>query len=50
MSSELQKGDWVNSVLKGTVGASFVASARCRADQHGNQRGDQSHAVADGFP
>ncbi|WP_150316515.1 LysM peptidoglycan-binding domain-containing protein, partial [Enterobacter hormaechei] len=23
MSSELQKGDWVNSVLKGTVGASF---------------------------
>lgn len=28
MSSELQKGDWVNSVLKGTVGGSFVASAR----------------------
>ncbi|MBN0408932.1 hypothetical protein JTM57_35710, partial [Pseudomonas aeruginosa] len=28
MSSELQKGDWVNSVLKGTVGASFVSSAR----------------------
>ncbi|HIF6262126.1 TPA: murein DD-endopeptidase MepM [Raoultella ornithinolytica] len=28
MSSELQKGDWVNNVLKGTVGASFVASAR----------------------
>lgn len=28
MSSELQKGDWVNNVLKGTVGASFVSSAR----------------------
>ncbi len=28
MSSELQKGDWVNNVLKGTVGGSFVASAR----------------------
>ena len=26
MSSELQKGDWVNSVLKGTVGASFVSA------------------------
>ncbi|MFY8411864.1 murein DD-endopeptidase MepM [Klebsiella pneumoniae] len=25
---DLQKGDWVNSVLKGTVGASFVSSAR----------------------
>jgi len=28
MSSALQQGDWVNSVMKGTVGASFVASAR----------------------
>jgi murein DD-endopeptidase len=28
MSSEQQKGDWVNNVLKGTVGASFVSSAR----------------------
>jgi murein DD-endopeptidase len=28
MSSETQQGDWVNSVLKGTVGASFVSSAR----------------------
>ncbi|MCP6657860.1 murein DD-endopeptidase MepM, partial [Klebsiella pneumoniae] len=28
MSSELQKGDWVNSVQKGTVGASFDSSAR----------------------
>ena len=28
MSSETQQGDWVNSVLNGTVGASFVASAR----------------------
>ncbi len=28
MTSELQKGDWVNSVMKGTVGASFVSSAR----------------------
>ncbi|WP_071608828.1 murein DD-endopeptidase MepM [Entomohabitans teleogrylli] len=28
MSSETQQGDWVNSVLKGTVGGSFVASAR----------------------
>ena len=28
MTSEMQKGDWVNSVLKGTVGASFVSSAR----------------------
>lgn len=26
MSSELQKGDWVNSVLKGIVGVSFVFS------------------------
>ncbi|SCC69062.1 murein DD-endopeptidase MepM [Kosakonia oryziphila] len=28
MSSAMQQGDWVNSVMKGTVGASFVASAR----------------------
>ena len=28
MSSELQQGDWVNSLMKGTVGGSFVASAR----------------------
>lgn len=28
MSSELQQGDWTNSVMKGTVGASFVASAK----------------------
>jgi murein DD-endopeptidase len=28
MSSELQQGDWVNSVMKGTVGGSFVSSAR----------------------
>ncbi|NWC63022.1 murein DD-endopeptidase MepM [Cedecea neteri] len=28
MTSETQQGDWVNSVLKGTVGASFVSSAR----------------------
>lgn len=28
MSSELQEGDWVNSLMKGTVGGSFVASAR----------------------
>lgn len=27
MSSELQKGDWVNSLVKGTVGGSFVTSA-----------------------
>ncbi len=27
-SSELQQGDWVNSVLKGTVGGSFVSSAK----------------------
>lgn len=28
LSSEMQQGDWVNSVLKGTVGGSFVSSAR----------------------
>ena len=28
MTSEMQKGDWVNSVMKGTVGGSFVSSAR----------------------
>ncbi|EGT5721597.1 murein DD-endopeptidase MepM [Cronobacter sakazakii] len=28
MSSEVQQGDWVNNVLKGTVGGSFVASAK----------------------
>ncbi|WP_455424772.1 murein DD-endopeptidase MepM [Dryocola sp. LX212] len=27
-SSEMQQGDWVNSVLKGTVGGSFVTSAK----------------------
>ncbi|WP_202300703.1 murein DD-endopeptidase MepM [Dryocola clanedunensis] len=27
-SSEMQQGDWVNSVLKGTVGGSFVSSAK----------------------
>ncbi|EOC1364424.1 murein DD-endopeptidase MepM [Cronobacter sakazakii] len=28
MSSEVQQGDWVNNVLKGTVGGSFVASTK----------------------
>lgn len=28
MSSEVQQGDWVNATLKGTVGGSFVASAK----------------------
>ncbi|WP_437888902.1 murein DD-endopeptidase MepM [Phytobacter sp. V91] len=28
MSSELQEGDWVNAVMKGTVGGSFVSSAK----------------------
>ncbi len=28
MSSEMQQGDWANSLLKGTVGGSFVASAK----------------------
>ena len=28
MSSEMQQGDWVNSLMKGSVGGSFVASAR----------------------
>lgn len=28
MSSEMQQGEWVNSAIKGTVGGSFVASAR----------------------
>ncbi|MDU4434178.1 MAG: murein DD-endopeptidase MepM, partial [Pluralibacter gergoviae] len=28
MSSETQQGDWVNSIVNGTVGGSFVASAR----------------------
>ncbi len=28
MSSAIQEGDWVNSVLKGTVGGSFVSSAK----------------------
>ncbi|EOL9003024.1 murein DD-endopeptidase MepM [Cronobacter turicensis] len=28
MSSEVQQGDWVNNVMKGTVGGSFVASAK----------------------
>ncbi|MDU6923656.1 murein DD-endopeptidase MepM [Franconibacter helveticus 513] len=28
MSSEIAQGDWVNSVMKGTVGGSFVASAK----------------------
>ncbi len=28
LSTEIQQGDWVNNVLKGTVGASFVSSAR----------------------
>ena len=27
MSSEMQQGDWVNSLFKGTVGGSFVSSA-----------------------
>jgi len=27
MSSEMQQGDWVNSLVKGTVGGSFVSSA-----------------------
>jgi murein DD-endopeptidase len=30
MSSEMQQGEWVNSAIKGTVGGSFVASARVR--------------------
>jgi murein DD-endopeptidase len=28
LSSEMQQGDWVNNVLKGTVGGSFVSSAK----------------------
>ena len=28
MSSEMQQGDWVNNVFRGTVGSSFVSSAR----------------------
>lgn len=28
MSAETQQGDWVNSLMKGTVGNSFVASAK----------------------
>ncbi|HKS35402.1 MAG TPA: murein DD-endopeptidase MepM [Enterobacteriaceae bacterium] len=28
MSSEMQQGDWVNNLMKGTVGGSFVSSAR----------------------
>ncbi|SUX85289.1 peptidoglycan-binding peptidase [Citrobacter koseri] len=28
MSSEMQQGDWVNSLMKGAVGGSFVASAK----------------------
>lgn len=28
MTSEVQEGDWVNAVLKGTVGGSFVSSAK----------------------
>jgi len=28
MSAEIQKGDWVNSTLNGTVGGSFVSSAK----------------------
>ncbi|HKN03077.1 MAG TPA: murein DD-endopeptidase MepM [Buttiauxella sp.] len=28
LSSEMQKGEWVNNVLKGTVGNSFVSSAK----------------------
>jgi len=28
MSSEIQKGDWVNAMMKGTVGGSFVSSAK----------------------
>ena len=28
MTSEMQQGEWVNNLLKGTVGGSFVASAR----------------------
>ena len=28
MSSEIQQGDWVNAMMKGTVGGSFVASAK----------------------
>lgn len=28
MTSEVQEGDWVNAVLKGTVGGSFVGSAK----------------------
>ncbi|WP_108701602.1 murein DD-endopeptidase MepM [Phytobacter sp. SCO41] len=28
MTSAIQEGDWVNSVLKGTVGGSFVSSAK----------------------
>ncbi len=50
MTSEMQKGDWVNSVLKGTGGKLCLQRPRCRADQRRNQCGDQSHAVADGFP
>ncbi|MCP9658030.1 murein DD-endopeptidase MepM [Escherichia fergusonii] len=28
MTSEMQQGDWINSVIKGTVGGSFVTSAK----------------------
>ncbi|MCL7659946.1 murein DD-endopeptidase MepM, partial [Klebsiella pneumoniae] len=28
MTSEMQQGEWVNNLLKGTVGGSVVASAR----------------------
>ncbi len=28
LSTEMQQGDWVNNVLKGTVGGSFVSSAK----------------------
>jgi len=28
LSSEMQQGEWVNNVLKGTVGSSFVSSAK----------------------
>ena len=50
MSSEMQQGDWVNSLLKGTVGGSFVASAK-EAGLTSSEISAviKSHAVADGF-
>lgn len=49
MSSEMQQGDWVNSLLKGTVGELCRQRERGRFNQQRNQRSDKSHAVADGF-